>query len=159
MSSYKRKKEEIKKVQNNNNNTTKNYNYNIKVKNEFHTKIDENKYKRGMIKINKMNNYRKIQKNGSEERKLNYRNKTPTARKINFGDNYRFYERKYLQIPDDNYFTIRHKRSHKIIFDNEEDEIGNNYTYFASSVIKKEKHNNKIISNINESFNDNNNEN
>ena len=159
MSSYKRKKEEIKKVQNNNNNTTKNYNYNIKVKNEFHTKIDENKYKRGMIKINKMNNYRKIQKNETEERKLNYRNKTPTARKINFGDNYRFYERKYLQIPDDNYFTIRHKRSHKIIFDNEEDEIGNNYTYFASSVIKKEKHNNKIISNINESFNDNNNEN
>ena len=159
MSSYKRKKEEIKKVQNNNNNTTKNYNYNIKVKNEFHTKIDENKYKRGMIKINKMNNYRKIQKNEIEERKLNYRNKTPTARKINFGDNYRFYERKYLQIPDDNYFTIRHKRSHKIIFDNEENEIGNNYTYFASSLIKKEKHNNKIISNINESFNDNNNEN
>ena len=159
MSSYKRKKEEIKKVQNNNNNTTKNYNYNIKVKNEFHTKIDENKYKRGIININKMNNYRKIQKNETEERKLNYRNKTPTARKINFGDNYRFYERKYLQIPDDNYFTIRHKRSHKIIFDNEEDEIGNNYTYFASSVIKKEKHNNKIISNINESFNDNNNEN
>ena len=159
MSSYKRKKEEIKKVQNNNNNTTKNYNYNIKVKNEFHTKIDENKYKRGIININKMNNYRKIQKNETEERKLNYRNKTPTARKINFGENYRFYERKYLQIPDDNYFTIRHKRSHKIIFDNEEDEIGNNYTYFASSVIKKEKHNNKIISNINESFNDNNNEN
>ena len=159
MSSYKRKKEEIKKVQNNNNNTTKNYNYNIKVKNEFHTKIDENKYKRGMIKINKMNNYRKIQKNETEERRLNYRNKTPTARKINFGDNYRFYERKYLQIPDDNYFTIRHKRSHKIIFDNEEDEIGNNYTYFASSVINKEKHDNKIISNINESFNDNNNEN
>ena len=159
MSSYKRKKEEIKKVQNNNNNTTKNYNYNIKVKNEFHTKIDENKYKRGMIKINKMNNYRKIQKNETEERRLNYRNKTPTARKINFGDNYRFYERKYLQIPDDNYFTIRHKRSHKIIFDNEEDEIGNNYTYFASSLTKKEKHNNKIISNINESFNDNNNEN
>lgn len=159
MSSYKRKKEEIKKVQNNNNNTTKNYNYNIKVKNEFHTKIDENKYKRGIININKMNNYRKIQKNETEERRLNYRNKTPTARKINFGDNYRFYERKYLQIPDDNYFTIRHKRSHKIIFDNEEDEIGNNYTYFASSVIKKEKHNNKIISNINESFNDNNNEN
>ena len=159
MSSYKRKKEEIKKVQNNNNNTTKNYNYNIKVKNEFHTKIDENKYKRGMININKMNNYRKIQKNEIEERKLNYRNKTPTARKINFGDNYRFYERKYLQIPDDNYFTIRHKRSHKIIFDDEEKEIGNNYTYFASSLIKKEKHNNKIISNINESFNDNNNEN
>ena len=159
MSSYKRKKEEIKKVQNNNNNTTKNYNYNIKVKNEFHTKIDENKYKRGMIKINKMNNYRKIQKNETEERRLNYRNKTPTARKINFGDNYRFYERKYLQIPDDNYFTIRHKRSHKIIFDNEENEIGNNYTYFASSLTKKEKHNNKIISNINESFNDNNNEN
>ena len=152
-------KDKIKKVQNNNNNTTKNYNYNIKVKNEFHTKIDENKYKRGMIKINKMNNYRKIQKNETEERKLNYRNKTPTARKINFGDNYRFYERKYLQIPDDNYFTIRHKRSHKIIFDNEEDEIGNNYTYFASSVINKEKHDNKIISNINESFNDNNNEN
>ena len=159
MSSYKRKKEEIKKVQNNNNNTTKNYNYNIKVKNESHTKIDENKYKRGIININKMNNYRKIQKNEIEERRLNYRNKTPTTRKINFGDNYRFYERKYLQIPDDNYFTIRHKRSHKIIFDNEEDEIGNNYTYFASSVIKKEKHNNKIISNINESFNDNNNEN
>ena len=159
MSSYKRKKEEIKKVQNNNNNTTKNYNYNIKVKNEFHTKIDENKYKRGIININKMNNYRKIQKNETEERRLNYRNKTPTARKINFGDNYRFYERKYLQIPDDNYFTIRHKRSHKIIFDDEEKEIGNNYTYFASSVIKKEKHNNKIISNINESFNDNNNEN
>ena len=159
MSSYKRKKEEIKKVQNNNNNTTKNYNYNIKVKNEFHTKIDENKYKRGMIKINKMNNYRKIQKNETEERRLNYRNKTPTARKIIFGDNYRFYERKYLQIPDDNYFTIRHKRSHKIIFDNEEKEIGNNYTYFASSLTKKEKHNNKIISNINESFNDNNNEN
>ena len=159
MSSYKRKKEEIKKVQNNNNNTTKNYNYNIKVKNEFHTKMDENKYKRGMIKINKMNNYRKIQKNETEERRLNYRNKTPTARKINFGDNYRFYERKYLQIPDDNYFTIRHKRSHKIIFDDEEKEIGNNYTYFASSVINKEKHDNKIISNINESFNDNNNEN
>ena len=59
MSSYKRKKEEIKKVQNNNNNTTKNYKYNIKVKNESHTKIDENKYKRGMIKINKINNYRK----------------------------------------------------------------------------------------------------
>ena len=159
MSSYKRKKEEIKKVQNNHNNTTKNYNYNIKVKNEFHTKIDENKYKRGIININKMNNYRKIQKNETEERRLNYRNKTPTARKINFGENYRFYERKYLQIPDDNYFTIRHKRSHKIIFDDEEKEIGNNYTYFASSVIKKEKHNNKIISNINESFNDNNNEN
>ena len=159
MSSYKRKKEEIKKVQNNNNNTTKNYNYNIKVKNEFHTKIDENKYKRGIININKMNNYRKIQKNETEERRLNYRNKTPTARKINFGDNYRFYERKYLQIPDDNYFTIRHKRSHKIIFDNEENEIGNNYTYFASSVINKEKHDNKNISNINESFNDYNNEN
>jgi len=159
MSSYKRKKEEIKKVQNNHNNTTKNYKYNIKVKNESHTKMDENKYKRGMIKINKMNNYRKIKKNETEERKLNYRNKTPTARKIIFGDNYRFYERKYLQIPDDNYFTIRHKRSHKIIFDDEEDEIGNNYTYFASSVINKEKHDNKIISNINESFNDYNNEN
>ena len=58
-----------------------------------------------------------------------------------------------MQSPDESCFTIHHKRSHKIIFDGQEDdELINSYAYKSKPCIREERYNNKIISNIDEPF-------
>ena len=142
MSIYKRKLEPKKEVPNIKTNKEI-------TKTESYGKIDMNKYKR---KNNEINIKEKIEIN---ETRMSQRNNTPKVKKINFGENYRFYERKCLLSPDENCFTIHHKRSHKIIFDEDNNELNysNNCKYMPYK--REERSNNKIISNINAPFDEN----
>ena len=166
---------EIKRTQNN-----ANKNKNINIKTEAYGKIDMSKYKRknpdtnNNNKTNKITNMKEVKEvkeiyhtkinnintnkyntiNNNKYNSINNnRSNTPKIEKVNFGENYRFYERKYLQSPDESCFTIHHKRSHKIIFDGQEDdELINSYAYKSKPCIREERYNNKIISNIDEPF-------
>ena len=148
VTNYKRKINEPKQIQTNIKINT-NINKSINTK-----KIDMNQYKRknneNMNKVNKVTNTKEIKE--IYKAKISNRNTTPKIEKVNFGENYRFYERKYLQSPDESCFTIHHKRSHRIIFDQDDDEIFNSYAYKSKPYIREERYNNKIISNINEPF-------
>ena len=146
MSNYKRKPEQKKEVPNNKKNKEI-------TKTESYGKIDMNKYKRKNNDIEKKINIK--EKNEIYEMRMNQRNNTPKIKKINFGENYRFYERKYLLVPDENCFTIHHKRSHKIIFDEDNDELDNINSYKYMPYNREERYNNKIISNINAPFEEN----
>ena len=146
ISNYKRKPEEKKEVLNNKKNKEI-------TKTESYGKIDMNKYKRKNNDIEKKINIK--EKNEIYEMRMNQRNNTPKIKKINFGENYRFYERKYLLAPDENCFTIHHKRSHKIIFDEDNDELDNSNAYKYMPYNREERYNNKIISNINAPFEEN----
>ena len=75
------------------------------------------------------------------------RNQTPTLKKINFGDNYRFYESKYLLYPDDSCITVHHLRSKNIIEEGNDFDIGDlsNYkAYKSKPFILEKKYENQI---------------
>ena len=148
VTNYKRKIDEPKKIQTN---IKINTNINRSINNK---KIDMNQYKRknndNVNKVNKATNVKEIKE--IYKSKISNRNTTPKIEKFNFGENYRFYERKYLQSPDESCFTIHHKRSHRIIYDQDDDEILNSYAYKSKPYIREERYDNKIISNINEPF-------
>ena len=151
ITNYKRKINEPKKTQTQ---TKININKNINNKQEsYGKKIDMSQYKRKNIDTNKKTNVKEIKE--IYQSKMSNRNTTPKIEKINFGDNYRFYERKYLQSPDENCFTIHHKRSHKVIFDPDDEELLNSYAYKSKPYIREERYDNKIISNINAPFDEN----
>ena len=142
-----RKKEEIKKIDN----TPKKINYskNINIKTESYGKIDENKYRRENIDISNMINIKEI--NRIYEMKRN-RNTTPKlkTRKINLGDNYKFYERKYMQSPDDNYFTIHQRRNQRVIYGEqiiESNGVRKMKMYKSKPYIMEERYNSQIINN------------
>ena len=142
-----RKKEEIKKIDN----TPKKINYskNINIKTESYGKIDESKYRRQNIDINNMINIKEI--NRIYEMKRN-RNTTPKlkTKKINLGDNYKFYERKYMQSPDENYFTIHQRRNQRVIYGEqiiESDGVCKMKMYKSKPYIMEERYNSQIINN------------
>ena len=125
----------------------------INLKTESYGKIDKNKYQ----KKNEINNKNLIQKKTNIEEMENiyslknkFENRNcicPKMKKINLGDNYRFYERKYLRSPDNDYFTIHHRRDEREIYGEEEIENINPYR------IETKFNNYKTISN---SYNDGN---
>ena len=131
MSNYKRKKEikEYPKI-----NRTEIKRKNIEVKTESYGNIEE-KYKRENIKYTSL----KI--------------KTKT---INLGDNYKYYERKYMQSPDENYCTLHQRRSQRIIYG---EQIIEGYTtkkmkiYKTKPIIREESYDNKMLSNSKSSCN------
>ena len=148
ISNYKRKKEETKKIDN----TPKKVNYskNINIKTESYGKIDENKYRRQNIDIGNMINIKEI--NRIYEMKRNNRNTTPKlkTKRINLGDNYKYYERKYMQSPDDNYFTIHQRRNQRVIYGEqilESDGVRKMKVYKSKPYIIEERYNNQIINN------------
>ena len=145
ISNYKRKVEQKKEVPN----IKKNKEI---TKTESYGKIDMNKYKRKNNDEKRINIKENIEIN---EMRMSQRNNTPKVKKINFGENYRFYERKYLLSPDENCFTIHHKRSHKIIFDGDNDELDYSNNCKCMPYRREERCNNKIISNINAPFDEN----
>ena len=84
MSNYKRKGNENNKVQTN-------IKSNINIKKESYGKIDMNKYKREKKEEKEKVNIKEMNKIFETKIKNDKkRNQTPTLKKINFGDNYRF---------------------------------------------------------------------
>ena len=125
MSNYKRNGNEQNKVQNiksiNKPNTIANNKSYTNLKTESYKKVDMNKYKRGNKNTDKKIDIKEINKSFETKIKdVKKRDSTPKVKKINFGDNYRFYERKYLLGPDDSCFTVHHLRSQKVIFEGED---------------------------------------
>ena len=143
-----RKKEDIKKIDNTPPKKI-NYSKNINIKTESYGKIDENKYRRQNIDISNMINIKEI--NRIYEMKRN-RNTTPKlkTKKINLGDNYKFYERKYMQSPDDNYFTIHQRRNQRVIYGEqiiESNGVRKMKMYKSKPYIMEERYNSQIINN------------
>ena len=147
MSNYKRKKDEAKIVQNNPKvNIVKNKNINIKT--ESYGKIDENIYKRENIDIGKIININEVKKLYEMKRQ----NNTPKmkTKRINLGDNYKYYERKYMKSPDENYFTIHQRRNERIIYGEqiiESNGIIKIRKFKNKPLIREERYNKQIISN------------
>lgn len=140
MSNYKRKINETNKVQGTNIKSK------INVQTESYGKIDMSKYKQGNNDMNKMVNMKEM--NELFETKIRHiRNNTPKLKTINFGDNYRFYERKYLQSPDDSCFTVHHLRSQKVKYESGDldmNELDNIKAYKTKQYLKERRYNNQM---------------
>ena len=147
ISNYKRKKEEIKNVPKMNNIIQKNRN--ITVKTEYYGKIDENLFRKKNMDIGQMINIKEI--NRIYEMKRKNRNVTPKmkTKRINLGDNYKYYERKYMQSPDENYLTIHQRRNQRIIYGEQIIEsngvIKKMKVYKSKPLIKEERYNSQMI--------------
>ena len=141
MSNYKRKGNETNKIQTN-------IKSNINIKKESYGKIDMNKYKREKKEEKEKVNIKEMNKIFETKIKNDKkRNQTPTLKKINFGDNYRFYESKYLLYPDDSCITVHHLRSKNIIEEGNDFDIGDlsNYkAYKSKPFILEKKYENQI---------------
>ena len=141
MSNYKRKGNETNKIQTN-------IKSNINIKKESYGKIDMNKYKREKKEEKEKINIKEMNKIFETKIKNDKkRNQTPTLKKINFGDNYRFYESKYLLYPDDSCITVHHLRSKNIIEEGNDFDIGDlsNYkAYKSKPFILEKKYENQI---------------
>ena len=75
------------------------------------------------------------------------RNQTPKLKIINFGDNYRFYESKYLLYPDDSCITVHHLRSKNIIEEGDDfntEELSNFKAYKQKPFTMQKKYDNQI---------------
>ena len=152
MTNYKIKKEEVKKVQ---------YSpkpmpvkRNITVKTESYGKLDDI-YRRENIDIGNIINIKEINKLYEMKRKRNITPKMKT-KKINLGDNYKYYERKYLQSPDDNYLIIHQRRNQRVIYG--EEILESNVTkkmkiYKTKPLIREERYNNQIITDYKSPYN------
>ena len=141
MSNYKKKGNETNKIQTN-------IKSNINIKKESYGKIDMNKYKREKKEEKEKVNIKEMNKIFETKIKNDKkRNQTPTLKKINFGDNYRFYESKYLLYPDDSCITVHHLRSKNIIEEGNDFDIGDlsNYkAYKSKPFILEKKYENQI---------------
>ena len=146
MSNYKRKKEETK-VQNTPNIMTKNK---ITVQTESYGKIDEIHRKQN-FDLGQIINIKEVNK--LYEMRKSLRNRTPKmkTRRINLGDNYKYYERKYMQSPDENYCTIHQRRNQRIIYGEEIIEtdgvVKKVRMYRTKPCIREERYESKIINN------------
>ena len=140
MSNYKRKGNDVNKVQTN-------IKSNINIKTESYGKIDMSKYKREKKEESEKVNIKEMNKVfESKIKDVKKRNQTPKLKIINFGDNYRFYESKYLLYPDDSCITVHHLRSKNII---EEDnfnteELSNFKAYKQKPFTMQKKYDNQI---------------
>jgi hypothetical protein len=144
MTNYRKKKEETKKIEQK---PKINYSKNINIKTESYGKIDESKYRRQNIDIGNMINIKEI--NRIYEMKKN-RNTTPKmkTKKINLGDNYKYYERKCLQSPDENYLIIHQRRNQRVIYGEqilESNGVKKMKMYKSKPYIMEERYNSQII--------------
>jgi hypothetical protein len=152
MSNYKRKKEikEYPKI-----NRTEIKRKNIEVKTESYGNIEE-KYKRENIDINNIINIKEINKIYEMKKRNKYTSPKIKTKTINLGDNYKYYERKYMQSPDENYCTLHQRRSQRIIYG---EQIIEGYTtkkmkiYKIKPIIREESYDNKMLSNSKSSCN------
>ena len=72
------------------------------------------------------------------------------TKRINLGDNYKYYERKYMKSPDENYFTIHQRRNERIIYGEqiiESNGIIKIRKFKNKPLIREERYNKQIISN------------
>ena len=156
MTNYKRVKEESKTVQNSPKKMVQKRN--IQVKTESYGNI-EDIYKRENIDLAKIINIREV--NRLYEMRRKKRNSTPKmkTKKINLGDNYKYYERKYMQSPDENYCTIHQRRNQRIIYGEqilESDGKIKMKFYKTKPLIREERYNKQLIDNSKiPSFNNN----
>ena len=156
MTNYKRVKEESKTVQNSPKKMVQKRN--IQVKTESYGNI-EDIYKRENIDLAKIINIREVNRLCEMRRKK--RNSTPKmkTKKINLGDNYKYYERKYMQSPDENYCTIHQRRNQRIIYGEqilESDGKIKMKFYKTKPLIREERYNKQLIDNSKiPSFNNN----
>ena len=149
---YKIKKEEVKKVQHSPKPMP--VKRNITVKTESYGKI-EDIYRRDNIDIGNIINIKEINKLYEMKRKRDITPKIKT-KKINLGDNYKYYERKYLQSPDDNYLIIHQRRNQRVIYG--EEILESNVTkkmkiYKTKPLIREERYNNQIITDYKSPYN------
>ena len=156
MTNYKRVKEESKTVQNSPKKMVQKRN--IQVKTESYGNI-EDIYKRENLDLAKIINIREV--NRLYEMRRKKRNSTPKmkTKKINLGDNYKYYERKYMQSPDENYCTIHQRRNQRIIYGEqilESDGKIKMKFYKTKPLIREERYNKQLIDNSKiPSFNNN----
>ena len=156
VTNYKRVKEESKTVQNSPKKMVQKRN--IQVKTESYGNI-EDIYKRENIDLAKIINIREV--NRLYEMRRKKRNSTPKmkTKKINLGDNYKYYERKYMQSPDENYCTIHQRRNQRIIYGEqilESDGKIKMKFYKTKPLIREERYNKQLIDNSKiPSFNNN----
>ena len=156
MTNYKRVKEESKTVQNSPKKMVQKRN--IQVKTESYGNI-EDIYKRENLDLAKIINIREVKRLYEMRRKK--RNSTPKmkTKKINLGDNYKYYERKYMQSPDENYCTIHQRRNQRIIYGEqilESDGKIKMKFYKTKPLIREERYNKQLIDNSKiPSFNNN----
>jgi hypothetical protein len=156
VTNYKRVKEESKTVQNSPKKMVQKRN--IQVKTESYGNI-EDIYKRENIDLAKIINIREV--NRLYEMRKKKRNSTPKmkTKKINLGDNYKYYERKYMQSPDENYCTIHQRRNQRIIYGEqilESDGKIKMKFYKTKPLIREERYNKQLIDNSKiPSFNNN----
>ena len=152
MSNYKRKGNEQNKVQsikntNKPNAIVSNKSY-TNLKKESYGKIDMSQYKRGNKIADKKMDIKEMNKIFETKIKdVKKRDNTPKVKNINFGDNYRFYERKYLVGPDDSCFTVHHLRSQKVIFEGEDyevDEMVNMNSYKSKPFTREKRYDNQF---------------
>ena len=141
MSNYKRKGNENNKVQTN-------IKSNINIKTESYGKIDMSKYKREKKEESEKVNIKEMNKVfESKIKDVKKRNQTPKLKIINFGDNYRFYESKYLLYPDDSCITVHHLRSKNIIEEGDDfntEELSNFKAYKQKPFTIQKKYDNQI---------------
>jgi len=147
VTNYKRVKEESKTVQNSPKKMVQKRN--IQVKTESYGNI-EDIYKRENIDLAKIINIREV--NRLYEMRRKKRNSTPKmkTKKINLGDNYKYYERKYMQSPDENYCTIHQRRNQRIIYGEqilESDGKIKMKFYKTKPLIREERYNKQLIDN------------
>ena len=141
MSNYKRKGNDVNKVQTN-------IKSNINIKTESYGKIDMSKYKREKKEESEKVNIKEMNKVfESKIKDVKKRNQTPKLKIINFGDNYRFYESKYLLYPDDSCITVHHLRSKNIIEEGDDfntEELSNFKAYKQKPFTIQKKYDNQI---------------
>ena len=147
MTNYRKKKEEVKKVEQK---PKINYTKNINIKTESYGKIDESKYRRQNIDIGNMINIKEIERIYEMKRKK--RNVTPKmkTKTINLGDNYKYYERKCMQSPDENYLIIHQRRNQRVIYGEqilESNGVKKMKMYKSKPYIMEERYNSQIINN------------
>ena len=156
VTNYKRVKEESKTGQNSPKKMIQKRN--IQVKTESYGNI-EDIYKRENLDLAKIINIREV--NRLYEMRRKKRNSTPKmkTKKINLGDNYKYYERKYMQSPDENYCTIHQRRNQRIIYGEqilESDGKIKMKFYKTKPLIREERYNKQLIDNSKiPSFNNN----
>ena len=108
-----------------NNNYLKRQNDNRKIlikksEKKSYEKFDKNKYLKGnKSDIGKKINFEEINKRYQIKTENENRCLSPRLKTINFGDNYRYYERKYLQSPENDYYTIHQRRDERVIYGEE----------------------------------------
>ena len=156
VTNYKRVKEESKTVQNSPKKMMAKRN--IQVKTESYGNI-EDIHRRENLDLAKIINIREV--NRLYEMRRNKRTSTPKmkTKRINLGDNYKYYERKYMQSPDENYYTIHQRRNQRIIYGEQILESSGKIKmkmYKTKPLIREERYNKQLIDNAKiPSFNDN----